>query len=109
MAEKVILCGANAYEQKYYFNRDFSLIPQDIQDEMHIICVLFTEEVGGLITFVYDEEGKLNIETKADDSDYLYDEISSGLLVSKILREKQDLFNSLEMFYKVFINGEKID
>ena len=81
MAEKIILCGANAYEQKYYFNRDFSLIPQDIQDEIHIICVLFTEEVGGLITFVYDEEGKLNIETKADDSDYLYDEISSGLLV----------------------------
>lgn len=108
MAEKIILCGANAYEQKYYFNRDFSLIPQDIQDEIHIICVLFTEEVGGLITFVYDEEGKLNIETKADDSDYLYDEISSGLLVSKILREKQELFASLEMFYKVFIMGESI-
>lgn len=108
MDEKIILCGANAYEQKYYFNRDFSLIPQDIQDEIHIICVLFTEEVGGLITFVFDEEGKLSIETKADDSDYLYDEISSGLLVSKILREKQDLFNSLEMFYKVFIKGESI-
>ena len=23
--EKVVLCGASAYEQKYYFNQDFSI------------------------------------------------------------------------------------
>ncbi|MDE6674544.1 MAG: hypothetical protein K2K19_07000, partial [Acetatifactor sp.] len=45
--ERVVLCGANAYEQKYYYNEAFKGIPQSIQEELHIICVLFTEEVGG--------------------------------------------------------------
>ena len=45
MAEKkdrMILCGSNAYDKKYYFNKTFSKLPQSIQDELHIICVLFT-------------------------------------------------------------------
>ena len=41
--EGMILCGANAYEQKYYFNEKFDKLPQSIKDELHIICVLFTE------------------------------------------------------------------
>ena len=44
-----VLCGANAYEQKYYFNKEqYGNLPQSVQDELHIICVLFTEEVGGI-------------------------------------------------------------
>ncbi len=31
--DKVVLCGASAYEQKYYFNDDFASLPQSIQDE----------------------------------------------------------------------------
>lgn len=38
--EKVVLCGANAYEKKYYFNEKFAGIPDAIKDELHIICVL---------------------------------------------------------------------
>ena len=34
--EKVVLCGASAYEQKYYFNQDFASLPQSVQDELHI-------------------------------------------------------------------------
>ncbi len=44
LREKIVLCGANAYEQKYYFNPRFSKIPQSVQDELHIICVLFTRK-----------------------------------------------------------------
>ena len=29
--DKVVLCGASAYEQKYYFNDDFASLPQSIQ------------------------------------------------------------------------------
>ena len=56
LGEKIVLCGANAYEQKYYFNPRFSKIPQSVQDELHIICVLFTREVGGIFTIVFEEE-----------------------------------------------------
>lgn len=108
MEEKIVLCGANAYDKKYYFNQKFDKIPDSIKDELHIICVLFTEEVGGIITFAFDEEGTLVIETNAADEDFYYDEISSGLLVREIRRKKQELFESLSLYYKVVVLGEDI-
>ena len=48
------------------------------------------------------------IETNAADEDFYYDEISSGLLVREIRRKKQELFESLSLYYKVVILGEDI-
>lgn len=39
--KRVVLCGANAYDMKYYFNPAFNGIPDSIKDELHIICVLY--------------------------------------------------------------------
>lgn len=105
---RVVLCGANAYEKKYYFNEMFKAIPQSIQDELHVICVLFTEEVGGVFTMVFEEDGSLNFETNADDDDIYYDEISSGLLVGEIRRKRQDLLESLSLYYRVVVLKEDI-
>lgn len=106
---RLVLCGANAYEQKYYFNEQFNGIPQSIKDELHIICVLFTEEVGGIFTIVFEEDGSIVMETNFADDDFLYDEISSGLMVREIRRNRQELFESLSLYYKVFILHEEID
>ncbi len=106
--ERIVLCGASAYEQKYYFNKLFEKIPQSIQDELHIICVLFTEEAGGVITFVFEPDGSLSIETEAAEDDFLYDEVSSGLLVGKIRSTRQELLESLNLYYRVFIKHEDI-
>lgn len=104
MSEKTVLCGANSYEQKYYFNREqFGKLPQDIQDELHVICVLFTEDVGGIFTITFDEAGHVGFETQASDQDYLYDEIESGLMIREIERTRAELLHSLELFYKIFI------
>lgn len=108
MAEKIVLCGANAYEKKYYFNKQFAAIPQSIQDELHIMCVLFTEEVGGIFTLAFEEDGDLVLETDAAEEDYLYDEISSGLLIREIRNKKQELLESLSLYYRVVILGEQI-
>ena len=104
--EKVVLCGANAYEQKYYFNKDFSKIPESIQEELHIICVLFTEEVGGIFTIAFDEDGELVFETQSAPEDYLYDDIGAGLLVKKIRDNKQELMQSLSLYYRVLFLHE---
>lgn len=104
--ERVVLCGANAYEQKYYYNEAFKGIPQSIQEELHIICVLFTEEVGGVFTIVFEPDGSVSLETNADDDDIYYDEISSGLLVSEIRRKRQELLESLSLYYRVFVLKE---
>ena len=107
--ERVVLCGANAYDKKYYFNKDFDKMPDQIKDEIHVICVLFTEEVGGIITFVFDEEGELVIETQSDSDDVYYDEVGSGLLVGEIKRTRQELMQSLTLFYRVFILHEDVN
>ena len=106
---KVVLCGASAYEKKYYFNEQFKALPESIKEELHILCVLFTEEVGGVFTIVFDEDGQIVLETDAYDEDVLYDDISSGLLVNEIRRKRQELFQSLELYYRVFILKENID
>ncbi len=103
------LCGANAYDKKYYFNEKFAKIPQSIQDELHIICVLFTEEIGGIVTIEFAEDGSVNLRTEAAEEDYLYDEIGSGLLVNEVLRKKRELFESLSLYYRFLILGEDIN
>ena len=104
---RIVLCGANAYEQKYYFNEKFEKLPQSIKDELHIICVLFTEEVGGLFYIVFEDDGSISLVTNADEDDIYYDEVSSGLLVSEIRRTRQELFESLSIYYRMVILGEK--
>ncbi len=106
--KKTVLCGANAYEKKYYFNEEFKRIPESIKEELHIICVLFTEEVGGVFTIAFDGEGDIVMETNADDDDIYYDEISSGLMVSEIRRHRQELFESLSLYYRVVILKEDV-
>ena len=106
--KRIVLCGANASEQKYYFNERFDKIPQSIKDELHVICVLFTEEVGGVFTIVFEEDGSISLETDAEEDDLLYDEISSGLLVGEIRRNRQEMLESLQLYYRVFILHEEI-
>lgn len=106
---KIVLCGANAYEKKYYFNEEqFKMIPEPIKEELHIICVLFTEEVGGVFTIAFEEDGNVVMETNADDDDIYYDEVSSGLLIAEIRRSRQELFESLSLYYRVFIKKEDV-
>ena len=92
---------------KYYFNERFKQLPMSIQEELHIISVLFTEEVGGIFTMIFEEDGRLSLEVMAEEEDILYDEIASGLYIREIQRKKQDLMEALTMFYKVFILGER--
>ncbi len=105
---RVVLCAASAYEKKYFFNQDFKSIPKSVQDELHIICVLFTEEVGGVFSIVFEEDGSVSLETNADTDDIYYDEISSGLLVREIQRKRQELLNSLSLYYRIFVLKEDI-
>ena len=107
--ERIVLCGANAYEQKYYFNEQFAAIPDSIKEELHIICVLFTEEVGGIFTIVFEEDGSVSLETDAKEDDFLYDEISSGLMIREIRRNRQEMLESLRLYYRVFVLKENIE
>ena len=103
---RVVLCGANAYEQKYYFNPIFKQIPESIKKELNIISVLFTQESGGIFTIVFEEDGSISIETNADEEDITYDEITAGLLVGEVRRKRQDLFEALGLYYRIYVLHE---
>ena len=103
---KIVLCGSNAYEKKYYFNKDFDRIPESIKEELHIMCVLFTEEVGGIFLIAFDDEGAPIIQTYSDENDFYYDEVSAGLLVKEVQKKKRELFEGLTLYYRVFIKKE---
>ena len=103
---KIVLCGSNAYEKKYYFNKEFDKIPESIKEELHIMCVLFTEEVGGIFLIAFDDEGSPIIQTDSDENDFYYDEVSAGLLVKEVQKKKRELFEGLTLYYRVFILKE---
>ena len=102
MNEKTVLCGANSYTQKYYFNEEFSKLPDSIKQELKILCVRYVEDVGGILTLEFDENGNLELRVESDEGDYLFDEIGSVLKIKEIQREKEELLESLELFYKTF-------
>lgn len=106
--EKIVLCGANSYEKKYYLNPDFESLPQTIQDELKIMCVLYTEDVGGILTLVFEEDGTLCFQVTAEEFDPTFDEIGSQLKIKELRRTKEELLRSLELYYKVFFLGEEI-
>ena len=80
-----------------------------MRKELHIICVLFTQEAGGIFTIVFEEDGSVSLETNAEEDDITYDEITSGLLIREIRRNRQELLESLQLFYRVFVLHESID
>ncbi|MBQ8148408.1 MAG: hypothetical protein IJ040_06435 [Lachnospiraceae bacterium] len=107
--ENVILCVSSKYEEKYYLNEDFENLPSAIQRELQIMCVLYTEDIGGILTLEFDAEGNLNFITAANDGDLLFDEIGSALKIKQMREERKELLEALETYYKVFFLGGQFD
>ncbi|HBD00806.1 MAG TPA: hypothetical protein DC053_17940, partial [Lachnoclostridium sp.] len=98
-----------SYEQKYYFNQQFSSLPESIKQDLQIMCMLYTEDVGGILVMEYDEDGTLEFKVSAEEGDYLFDEIGSVLKIKQYRKEKRELLESLEMYYRVFYLGEELE
>lgn len=106
MREEIILCGANAYEQKYYFNEKFQKLPEQIKEELQILCILFTEDIGGIFLLEFNTEGRLCMKVEKDEMDLLYDDIGSDLKIKEYQRTKTELFQSLELYYQYLFSVE---
>ena len=102
----VVLCGASAYEEKYYLNDLFKRLPTQIQEELQIMCVLYTQDVGGVFLLEFDENGSLQFRTEAREDDFSYDEIGSALKIRELQRTKGELLESLELYYRMMILGQ---
>ena len=109
MDEEMVLCAASSYEQKYYLNPEFESLPEAVKQELQIMCVLYTADVGGVLLLVFDENGNLELKVEHNEGDFSFDEIRSVLKIKELQDTKEELFKSLEMFYKVFYLGEEME
>ena len=109
MDEEMVLCAASSYEQKYYLNPEFESLPEAVEQELQIMCVLYTADVGGVLLLVFDENGNLELKVEHNEGDFSFDEIGSVLKIKELQDTKEELFKSLEMFYKVFYLGEEME
>jgi len=106
MDDKKVLCGANHYEQKYYLNPVYDKLPSLVKDELKAMCVLFVEEVSGIILLEFDDEGNLKIVVTAKEDDFYFDEIGSRLKVKQLQDQKRELFGQLEQYYAAVVLKE---
>ena len=100
--DNIVLCGASSYEQKYYFNQDFASLPETVKQELQIMCVLFTEDVGGILTLEFDEDGSLQFKTEALEADARFDEIGSALKIKELQRDKESFWNLWKCITRYF-------
>lgn len=107
--DEVVLCGSSAYTRKFYLNGDFENLPEQIKNDLKILCVLYTEDVGGTLQLVFTEKGRLIFRTECEENDFMYDEIGSVLKIKQLQNTKRELLEALEMFYKVFFLGEEFE
>lgn len=107
--DEIVLCGASSYTKKFYLNENFEGLPESIRDELKIMCVLYTEDIGGTLQLVYDEDGNLEFRTEAEEGDLLYDEIGSVLKIKQLQNTKRELLEALELYFRVFFLGEDME
>ena len=106
---EVTLCASNAYNKKFYLNEKFNGLPEAIKEELQIMCVLYTEDVGGVLELVFDEDGSLEFRTSYEENDFFYDEIGSVLKIKQYRDVKRDLLEALETYYRIVFLGEGLD
>ena len=106
--EKVVLCASSAYEKKYYLNEEFNGLPQAIKDELKIMCVLYTEDVGGVLALEFEEDGELVFKVTSREDDLFFDEIGSALKIKQFQQTKEEMLEALQLYYKVFYLHEDI-
>ena len=107
--QEITLCASNAYNKKFYLNNKFNGLPEAIKEELQIMCVLYTEDVGGVLELVYDEDGNLEFRTSYEEGDFFYDEIGSVLKIKQYQDVKRELLESLETYYRIVFLGQGFD
>ena len=107
--DRIVLAASSSYDRKYFFNKEFEALPESIREDIQVMMVMFTMEIGGILTMSFDEDGTMLIESESDEEDILYDEIGADLKIKQMTIDRQELFQNLELFFKVFYLGEEME
>lgn len=107
--ENKVLCGSSAYKKKYYLNPEFNGLPEEVKKELKILCVGFTEEVGGILTLEFKPQGNLIFRVEAEENDQRFDEIGSGLKIKQLQNTRGELLRSMELYNRIIESAKQGD
>ncbi|MCI8804704.1 MAG: hypothetical protein HFE59_02205 [Clostridiales bacterium] len=103
--KKIVLSAASCYNKKYYINPNMEKnLPSQIKDEIKALVASMAEKLHCIFTLGFYENGNIYIETSSVENDFDFDEIGAKLETEKIKKEKAELLNSLNLWFKVTRN-----
>lgn len=109
MSVNIVLCGSNAYEKKYYLNPEYNGIPEEVKKELKMLCVSFTEEIGGILTLEFKPNGTLIFRVEVAENDFAFDEIGSELRIKQMQTMRGELLRSMELYHKIVCSAKMDD
>lgn len=108
--EKVVLAAASFEKEMYYLEKEFEELPQEIKNEIKIICVTLAHKLMCTFIMGFYSNGEVYFETVKNEGFYDFDDIGAELEIKEIQRKKADIIKALSLWYVVFKTpkGEEI-
>ncbi|NLK37512.1 MAG: hypothetical protein GX299_05455 [Epulopiscium sp.] len=107
--EKQVLAAASFETQKYFFSPEFLGVPEEIQEEIRMVCVLTAEKLKCSFIIGFEENGTVYFETVRPEDEFNFDEIGAELEIKQLQRTKRELWKALQLWYVVFCTEEGKD
>ncbi len=104
--DKKIMAVTNFYKQKYFFEEEFTDLPQKVRDEIQILLVKLAEKTHSIVQLGFYDDGEIFLETIQVEGDFSYDEIGAPLVAKRTQQENSELFNMLENWYSLNFTNE---
>lgn len=97
---------SNSYVKKYYIDERLEVLPKEVKDTLKILFVKLTEEVGGVLQVIFNNNSyDIFMTIGKNDDDLMFDEINAKYKLSKIEKEHEKIFEDIATFCKFKFNG----
>jgi hypothetical protein len=106
MMERQVLAAASFYSKSYFFNDkvlEFVNLPQNVQKELQTMLVAACEYTGGVMVLGFTPDGEVFLEASGADDDFDYDEIAAKYHVNDLVKQEDELLQSLNLWYNLVI------
>ena len=104
--KKRILAVASYEKQKYFIEPKFQILPEEIQKEIKIMCVLTAQKLCCTFLIGFERQGDIYFETIKEQQNIDFDDIGAELEIKKIQSEKEQLLKALKLWYIIYFTEE---
>lgn len=94
-----IIAAASYENQKYFFEPEFGGLPEEIKNEIRIICVVMAQRLGCSFIMGFKDTGDVYFEIVKPEAAYDFDDIGADLEIKSLLKEKEELIKALKIWY----------